>query len=342
MAKYLLIDTANLFYRARHAVSGDPFSKAGLALHAIFRSVRKMWREYGADHVVFCLEGKSWRYSVHPKYKAHRRVADQLLTAREREENQIFSETFVELTEFLINKTNVTVLQNEIVEGDDWIARWIQIHPDDEHVIVSGDTDFIQLLADNVKIYDGVRSLLISKDSVIDEDGDYVEFSVKSDGKLKIGKKVAAGTTFTPEADWWQRALFMKCIRGDSGDNIFSAYPKVREAKMKAAWEDRHDRGFDWNNLFLQTWTDYDDAGEEITVKVMDRFRFNESLIDLTKQPDEIKEIMDATIVESVQKARKGQVGIHMLRFCDKNGLINIGREASDHTAYLNAPYSKQ
>ncbi len=341
MTKYLIIDTANLFYRARHAVSGDPYSKAGLALHAVFRSIRKMWREYGGEHVVFCLEGKSWRFDSHPKYKAHRRVVDLTLTAREREENQIFSETFTELTEFLISKTNATVLQKDRVEGDDFIARWIQMHPSDQHLIVSGDTDFIQLLEDNVQIYDGVRELLITKDFVKDGDGELVEFSVTSSGKLKIGKKVAAGQTFTPEAQWWRRALFMKCIRGDAGDNIFSAYPKVREVKMKAAWEDRKDRGFDWNNLFLQTWTDYDENDEPVTVKVMDKFIFNESLIDLTKQPDDIKALMDDVIVERVQKPRVGNVGIHMLRFCDKNGLVNISKEATDHTSYLNAPYAK-
>jgi hypothetical protein len=341
MTKYIIIDTANLFYRARHAVSGDPYSKAGLALHAIFRSIRKMWREYGGEHVVFCLEGKSWRFDSHPLYKAHRRVADLTITAREREENQIFSETFTELTDFLVTKTNATVLQKDRVEGDDFIARWIQMHPSDEHLIVSGDTDFIQLLADNVKIYDGVRELLISKDQVSDKDGDVVEFSVTSAGKLKIGKKVVPPATFIPESEWWRRALFMKCIRGDAGDNIFSAYPKVRENKMKAAWDDRFDRGFDWNNLMLQTWTDYDENDEPIEVKVQDKYKFNESLIDLTRQPDDIKALMDDVIVERVQKARVGNVGIHMLRFCDKNGLVNISKEATDHTAYLNAPYAK-
>lgn len=341
MTKYLIIDTANLFYRARHGATGDPYSKAGLALHLIFRSIRKMWRDFGGEHVVFCLEGKSWRFDTYPQYKAHRRVADLTMTKSEREEDQIFRDTFVELTDFLINKTNTTVLQRDRVEGDDFIARWIQMHPGDEHLIVSGDTDFIQLLADNVQIYDGVRELLITKNFVKDKDGDMVEFSVTSAGKLKIGKKITDLGTFTPETDWWRRALFMKCIRGDAGDNIFSAYPKVRETKMKAAWDDRHDRGFDWNNLFLQTWTDYDDNEQEITVKVQDKYKFNQSLIDLTLQPDDIKTLMDEVIVERVQKPRVGNVGIHMLRFCEKNGLVNISREASDHTAYLNVPYAK-
>lgn len=339
MARYIIVDLANMFYRCRHAVQGDPYSKAGLALHAVFRSIKKMWREHKGDHVVFCLEGKSWRFATHAKYKAHRRVDDLLITTKEREENQVFMETFQELQEFLVNKTNATVLQSDGVEGDDFIARWTQMHPNDEHIIVSGDTDFIQLLADNVQIYDGVRELLIGCDAVLDKDGIPLEFSVKGDGKLKVGK--AAKADFVVEPLWWRRALFMKCMRGDAGDNIFSAYPKVRETKLIAAWEDRHERGFNWNNLMLQTWTDYDKNDEEIEVKVFDRFKFNESLIDLTLQPDDIKDLMDQVIVERVQKKHVNAVGIHMMRFCDKNGLINIGKEAEHHAVYLNASYAK-
>ena len=338
MTRYIIIDTANLFYRARHAVQGDPYSKAGLALHAIFRSVKKMWREHSGDHVVFCLEGKSWRFGPHPKYKANRKVDALLVTAREREENQVFAETYTELMQFLTNKTNSTVLQQELIEGDDFIARWTQMHPQDHHIIISGDTDFFQLLAPNVQIYDGVKDLLIGHDAVLDADQEKVEFSVKSSGKLNIGKK---NPTFVAEVDWHRRALFTKCIRGDSGDNIFSAYPKVRDTKLKAAWEDREERGFNWNNLMLQTWTDYDDQNEEVEVKVIDRFKFNTSLIDLTAQPDHIKELMDATIIERVQKTPVNNVGIHLMRFCDKNGLINIGKESQAHAVYLNAPYTK-
>ncbi len=74
----------------------------------------------------------------------------------------------------------------------------------------------------------------------------------------------------------------------------------------------------------------------------MDRYEFNRSLIDLTMQPDDIKELMDNTIVEQVQKTRKTGIGIHFLRFCERNGLVNVSKEANDHAEYLNAPYAPQ
>jgi hypothetical protein len=343
MSKYIIVDTANLFYRCRHAVQGDAYSKAGLALHAVFRSIRKLWREYKADHVVFCLEGHSWRYEVYPKYKSARKVQRQLanLKAADQEEDQVFRETFEELIKFLREKTNATVLHSDGVEGDDWVARFIQIHPDDDHLLVSGDTDFIQMLAPNVKIYDGVRELLITTEGIYDKAGQMIEFGLKNDGKLRVGKPLKKNELFSVEQDWWKKALFFKCMRGDSGDSIFSAYPKVRATKLEAAWEDRNDLGYNWNNLMLQEWHDEDDDGNPKTVRVLDAYNFNRMLIDLTEQPHEIKGLMDEVIVEAVQTPRKQGVGIHFLRFCERNGLVNLSKESADHAEYLNAPYSK-
>jgi hypothetical protein len=344
MAKYIIVDAANLFFRCLHGSQGDPFSKAGLSLHIILRSIKKLWRDHKADHVVFCLEGKSWRYQVFPKYKAARKVARNLATPREREEGEIYQQTLNDLIEFLQTKTNVTVLQKDGVEGDDFVGRWVQIHPDDEHLIVSGDSDFIQLLADNVSLYDGVRDIMIKVDGVFNADGQPLQFNVKGgDGKIKVGAELdLLSSDFEVQEDWWRYALFVKCIRGDSGDGIFSAYPRVQEKKLKAAWDDRLDVGYNWNNLMLQEWKDGEDENNKpVMVRVKDKYEFNQLLIDLTRQPDDIKELMDATIIETVQKPRVTGVGIHFLKFCNNNGLVNISREAGDHAEYLNAPYSK-
>ena len=68
----------------------------------------------------------------------------------------MFWEIFDELKTFLIEKTNVTVLRHERLEADDLIAGWCQNHPNDDHVIISTDGDFAQLIAPNVRQYNGV------------------------------------------------------------------------------------------------------------------------------------------------------------------------------------------
>ena len=129
--KYLLIDTSNMFFRARHQAhrAADTWTKLGFALHLTFMSANKVARDIGADHVVFALEGRSWRKDVYKPYKANRAVARGKMTETEAEEDTMFWETYDLLTQYLSTKTNCSVLRCATAEADDIIARWIALHP---------------------------------------------------------------------------------------------------------------------------------------------------------------------------------------------------------------------
>ena len=58
---YILVDTANTFFRARHVVRGNLEEKIGLSIHTVLTSIKKAWKDFDGTHVVFCLEGRSWR-----------------------------------------------------------------------------------------------------------------------------------------------------------------------------------------------------------------------------------------------------------------------------------------
>jgi len=218
--RYLLIDTANTFFRARHSAyrAADSEEKVAFAIHVTLGSINKAWRDQEANHVIFCLEGRSWRKDYYEPYKKNRSVARNALTEAEQEEDRLFWEAFDDLHGFLKDKTNCTVLQHQELEADDLIAGWIQSHPDDEHVIVSSDTDFYQLLADNVKQYNGISDELHTLDGIFDKKGERV-----IDKKTKEPKQI-------PDPEY---ILFKKCMRGDPTDNIFSAFPGVREKVAK-------------------------------------------------------------------------------------------------------------
>lgn len=375
MTKYLIVDVANLFHRARHAVGGDAFTKSGMSLHIVFRSLRKIFREHSCDHVVMCLEGRSWRYSTYPQYKAKRKLDRAVAKAKDAEEEEIFFHTMDSFSKYIMEKTRCTVLQCDGAEGDDFVARWIQLHPADEHIILSGDSDFVQLLAPNVSIYNGLDDVLITPTAIFDSKGKQLVFAVDpSKGKIKIGKPldearkahdkaekekkklypshVPEEFSFSPEPEWWRKALFIKIIRGDSSDSVFSAYPGVRyegsskKIGIREAWEDRKSMGYQWNNFMLQTWDKFigeDASGNKQTqrVRVLDEFQINSSLIDLTEQPQEIKDLMDSVIIQAVQKEPVGNVGISFLRFCDEYQLTNLSKEATEHAQYLNKGYGK-
>jgi 5'-3' exonuclease len=326
--RYLIVDTANTFFRARHAAhrQSDTWDRLGFAVHVTLSSVAKAWREQRADHVVFCLEGRSWRKDFYEPYKKNRAVARAALTEAEQEEDRLFWEAFDELKTFLYEKTNCTVLRHPELEADDLIAGWIQSHPDDHHTIVSSDTDFHQLLAANVNQYNGIADELHTIEGIFDKKGKPVV-----DKKTKEPKKI-------PDPQW---ILFEKCMRGDPTDNVFSAYPGVRtkgtknKVGLQEAYEDRGKKGFNWNNLMLQRWTDHNGVEH----RVLDDYERNRTLVDLTAQPDDVKAKIAETIAENSVSKNVGQVGTKFLKFCGKYELNRISDNVQQYVDFLSAEY---
>jgi len=326
--KYALIDTANMFFRARHIASrnSDTWEKIGMALHLSLSSVNQCVRKFNIDHVVFCLEGRSWRKDVYPQYKAHRKVAESAMTEAEAEENKMFWETYDMFTTYLREKTNCSVLRHERAEADDLIARFIHLHPNDEHYIISSDTDYVQLISNNVKQYNGVSNQLITLEGYFDDKNKPVK-------DKKTGEHKTLGDP--------QFHLFEKIMRGDAGDNVFSAYPGVRtkgnknKVGLTEAYADRYKQGFSWNNMMLQRWADPD--GVEYRVK--DLYERNKLLIDLTAQPDDVKQKVDDTIRNGVRIKTTSQVGIHFMKFCGKYELNKVSEQAETYAKWLNNPY---
>ena len=326
--KYLLIDTANMFFRARHVAfrASDPWEKVGYALHISMAAINKVAKKFDADHVVFCLEGRSWRKDYYKPYKANRSEARAALTEREQEEEKLFWDTFDDFNQYLCEKTNCSVLRDGDAEADDLIARWIYLHPADEHVIISSDSDFYQLLAKNVSQFNGITDQLITVEGIFDAKGKPV-----IDKKTKEPKEV-------PNPEW---LLFEKCMRGDSSDNVFSAFPGVRKKGTKnkvgllEAFEDRSSKGYAWNNMMLQRWTDHE--GKEH--RVLDDYNRNRQLIDLTAQPEEIKQRVDNFIREQITNKDVGQVGSKFLKFCGKYDLNRLSENAEQYGRWLNQTY---
>ena len=326
--RYLIVDTANTFFRARHSAhrQSDTWDKLGFAIHVTLSSVNKAWREQKADHVIFCLEGRSWRKDYYQPYKANRAVARAALTEAEQEEDALFWEAFDNLKSFLSEKTNCTVLQHPELEADDLVAGWIHSHPNDHHTIVSSDTDFHQLLATNVNQYNGIADELHTLEGILDKKGKPV-----IDKKTKLPKVI-------PDPSW---ILFEKCMRGDPTDNIFSAYPGVRTKGTKnkvgltEAFADKDKKGFDWNNLMLQRWTDHNGVEH----RVLDDYNRNVTLVDLSAQPENIKEKIATTITEGAVKKSRPMVGTQFLKFCGKYELNKLSEHSQQYAEVLGAEY---
>jgi 5'-3' exonuclease len=326
---YILVDTANTFFRARHVVRGNADEKVGMAMHIILNSVKKAWKDFNGTHVIFALEGRSWRKDHYAPYKRQRAEARAAHSPREAEEEKLFWETFDQFKDFIETKTNCTVLRHAQLEADDLIAGFIQSHPNDNHVIISTDGDFAQLIAPNVKQYNGVSGVTITHEGYFDEKNKPV-----IDKKTKTVKPA-------PEPEWM---LFEKCMRGDTSDNIFSAYPGVREKGTKnkiglrEAFSDRDNKGYNWNNMMLQRWTDH----EGVEQRVKECYERNKLLCDLAAQPEEIRKIINETITTELNKEKNiSQVGIRLLKFCAEYDLQRVSDNVQAYADALNARYTK-
>lgn len=318
MANYILVDTLNMFFRAKHVGGGkDIDMRVGMAMHIMFNSVKKAWRDFKGDHVVFCLEGRSWRKDFYPQYKANRKVIADKRSPREIEDDELFFEAYEDIVKYFNDKTNCSVIRCPNAEADDLIATWIQTHPDDNHIIVSTDSDFYQLLAHNVKQYNGTTDEIVTLEGVTNA----------KTGKTVIDKKTGKPKSVGDPAF----ILFEKCVRGDPTDNVFSAFPGARlkgtknKTGITEAFEDRDRGGYNYNNFMLQRWVDH----EEVEHRVIEDYERNRHLIDLTAQPDWVKAELDNTITAAKSATiARAQAGAYFMKFCGLHGLDTISQSA--------------
>jgi hypothetical protein len=75
---------------------------------------------------------------------------------------------------------------------------------------------------------------------------------------------------------------------------------------------------------------------------VRDCYERNRTLIDLTAQPDDVKDKIDNVIRTGVRVTTTPQVGVHFMKFCGKYELNKISENAEAYAKWLNSPYKGQ
>lgn len=332
--KYLLVDSLNLFFRVRHiAHRGATLNeKLALSMHMLIAASNKVASREGTDHVIFAMEGdNNWRKKFYSEYKKQRAIERQKRTEEEIEEEQLYFEVFNDFIDFIKSNTNCSVIKANGAEADDVIARFIKMHPNDHHTILSSDTDYYQLINENVAMYNGVDKILITHLGVFDDNAKPV-IDKKTEKPKHIG-----------DPKW---LLFEKCMRGDKTDNIFSAFPGVRTKSTKKkvglldAYADMDKKGYNWNNVMLQRWLDH----EEKEHRVLDDYERNKTLIDLDAQPQEIKDAVDEAIVNEVLAGtltfkQPRDVNFKFMKFCGQHDLPNLLNQSDNIVRWLSKSY---
>lgn len=332
--KFAIIDANNLVHRSKHVVKdyGNFDDAVGLVLTIVFNSMKKSYEKFGCEHAVVCFDSYSWRKDHYQEYKGDRPEKD--------EKYKIIVKVLKDFREFLEKCTNVTVLEGDGIEADDFVARWTQVHDDPsfEHIIISADGDFKQLVREGVELYDPIRFHLYTKEGIFFQDGKKVGRATKTvekhgqTWKVKTEKDSDKPMKFDPE---WE--IFKLCIRGKK-NNMLPSWPGVHETKMWDAFNDRG--GVKWNNFINSSWKAPDADGKPtVTVEVRPRYDMNLLLTDLRRQPEDIIEKIDDTINKALDKERKRMVGAYFTKFCAKYRLPKLAQNPYALVALLSAPY---
>lgn len=207
---------------------------------------------------------------------------------RDHDADEHFAETLEAMEavrEFFNECTAIPAIKVVGAEADDviyWVCKHLNVH---NIKVVSSDKDFIQLITDGVELYDP---------------------------KTKEHTQSA-----NPDYD-----LFVKCIRGDRSDNIFSAFPRVRETRLARAWVEKTEMA----NIMETVRPD----GE----KVGDVYRFNKQLIDLSQAPQRVHQNIEDEVVRVLNSGSKYNA-VKTLRFLSQYGLKNIAKDLDKYKRVL-------
>lgn len=308
--KILVFDITNMLYRTffankmQHSVE----ESAGLAHHSALITLNKYFRQFKPHRVAMAFDRSSWRktYTADKElcisgkpYKGTRR---QNMTPAEKEMFAKFTRHLNDFEDMMKKYTSVVCLAGDGLEADDLIAGVVDMFPDDEIIIVSADKDLIQLLRHE-------------RVSLIDP----------ATGK---DRRVLLDEEYSGDVNYF---IFEKCIRGDIGDNVQSAFPGVRKTRIKKAYADPFERV----NLMNETWS-IGVEGEEDYKKflVKDLFEENRLLMDLQQQPDIIKDRIKLAIENGF--SNPGSYShFHFLKFLGKYELKKIAEQVDNFVPLL-------
>ena len=133
--------------------------------------------------------------------------------------------------------------------------------------------------------------------------------------------------------------MYEKAFRGDVGDNVIPAKPKVFKTKLKAAY-DALQKGDTYlhSNLMNDTWEFTEPStGETRTFRVGDLYNENIILMDLVNgQPPDIQALIEQTIDHAV--VHHGRFSLfEFQKFCGKYSLKRISEEVTQFIPLLSS-----
>lgn len=268
--KLALIDGYGFVFRAFHSL--PPLTRGdGTQVGAVYgftNMLIKLLAGLQVSHVavVFDSGSKTFRNDIYPEYKAHRPPCPEELIPQ------------FPIVREAAESLNLAILEKIGFEADDIIATLAKKYSREEYevIIISSDKDLMQLIDDNVKMYDAMKNKMIGEPEVFEK------FSVKPD-----------------------KVLDVLSLMGDSSDNV----PGVRGIGPKTAAELINQFG-NLENIFLNLDQIKQDKRREMLREGEEKAKLSKILVSLkedvelgiTAEDLEVKSIDPHKLVEFLQK----------------------------------------
>ncbi|MEK6198343.1 MAG: DNA polymerase I [Desulfobacterales bacterium] len=155
-----LVDGSAYFYRAYHAVA--PLTTAnGLPTHAaygftniLFRIIKEKSPEFLA--VAFDAKGPNFRHAMYSDYKANRPPMPDDLAVQ------------IPYIKRIVEAHNILTMEEQGVEADDLIASAARqlVAAGHKVIVVSGDKDLLQLVGDNIIVWEPMKDVVMDSEGV--------------------------------------------------------------------------------------------------------------------------------------------------------------------------------
>ena len=217
-----LVDGSAYFYRAYHAVA--PLTTAnGLPTHAaygftniLFRIIKEKSPEFLA--VAFDAKGPNFRHAMYSDYKANRPPMPDDLAVQ------------IPYIKRIVEAHNILTMEEQGVEADDLIASAARqlVAAGHKVIVVSGDKDLLQLVGDNIIVWEPM------KDVVMDSEGVKKKYNVYPDMLLDFFALMGDKSDNIPGVPGIGPKSAEKLINEfGSLENLYENLDSLKKSKMK-------------------------------------------------------------------------------------------------------------
>lgn len=294
----------------------------GSLFNVLKKSLTDFRNNYPYSNVYFVSDSrnKSWRKNIYPAYKDNRKKDNKI-------DWDFCHRTYDEFKQYLRDNTRIKVLEGDEIEGDDWISYLVNKSNNSgvSTVVVTNDYDIKQMvnmsfeplyinfivneMHSSRKIFLPEHYILFIK-KLQDNISESNLFDINNDSHFLslINNFINNCETHTVKP---YETLILKMITGDKGDNIFSAWSRLKNGRRNG-------------------------IGETIGAKIMDKFldeyempnlNDNKVIEDLTDIILEMKKL-DAYEFDSVVETLKLNKKIMSL------DILDIPKYISDRMEY--------